>query len=136
MGRIVYVSEPIEFWDHYYQKGGGMQVYQGVPLQRGNGIGSFFKGLFRMAWPILRTAGTAAAAEGLSTAANIARDVSQGEEFRTAARRRGLEGGSTLLEKAAKTFKKQEGKGVGVRGKNTTKTIKRPRRPKKDIFQH
>ena len=136
MGRIVYVSEPLEFWDHYYQKGGGMQVYQGVPLQRGNGIGSFFKGLFRMAWPLLRTVGTAAAAEGLSSAAHVARDVSQGEQLRTAARRRALEGSSILLEKGAKSLREQEGKGVGVRGKNTSKTIKRTRKPRKDIFKH
>ena len=134
MGRIVYVSEPLEFWNQYYQKGYGMQVYNGVPYQRGNGIGSFFRGLFRMAWPLLRTAGTAAAAEGLSTAAHVARDVSQGEDWRVAARRRGFEGSSKLLDKAAENVRKQKGKGVGKRGKTVNKTIKRMRKGKKDIF--
>ena len=136
MGRIVYISEPIEFWNAYYQKGYGMQVYQGVPLQRGNGIGNWFRGLFRMAWPLLRTAGTAAAAEGLSSAAQVARDVSQGEEWKKAARKRAFEGSSKLLDQASDHLKKQQGKGVGVRGKKVSKTIKRTRKHKKDIFAH
>lgn len=136
MGRIIYVSEPIAFWNQYYQKGYGMQVYQGVPLQRGNGIGSFFRGLFRMAWPLLRTAGTAAAAEGLSTAAHVARDVSQGEDWRTATRRRAFEGSSKLLDKASEKMRKQQGKGVGKRGKKVSKTIKRKQNARKDIFPH
>ena len=134
MGRIVYVSEPIEFWNAYYQKGYGMQVYQGVPMQRGNGIGSFFRGLFKMAWPLLRSAGTAAAAEGLSSAAQVARDVSQGEDWKKAVQKRGYEGASNLLDKAAVNMRKQRGKGVGKRGKKVSKTIKRTTKRKKDIF--
>lgn len=136
MGRIVYISEPLEFWNTYYQKGYGMQVYNGVPYQRGNGIGNWFRGLFRMAWPLLRTAGTAAAAEGLSSAAQVARDVSQGEEWKKAARKRAFEASSKLLDKASDTIKKQQGKGVGVKGKKVSKTIKRTRNRKKDIFPH
>ena len=87
-----------------------------------------------MAWPLIRTAGTAAAAEGLHTAANVARDVSQGEEWKKAARRRAFESSSKLLDKASENLRKQEGKGVGVRGKRVSKTVKRTKHKRKDRF--
>ena len=87
-----------------------------------------------MAWPLLRSAGTAAAVEGLNSAAHVAKDVSQGEDWRVAARKRALQGSNNLLGKAAENLRKQQGKGVGKRGKKVTKTIKRTRKVKKDIF--
>ena len=36
------------------QRGYGMSVYRGRPIQRGHGLGGLFKGIFRVAVPILR----------------------------------------------------------------------------------
>ncbi len=133
MTRVAYISEPQAFWNAYYQKGYGMQIYSGVPYQRGSGIGSFFKGLFRLAWPVLKQAGKAIAGESLRSAADVTGDVIKGENWKKAAKKRALEGSNRVLSKAASKF--QQGEGVGSRPKSRTKTIKRMKNSKsKDRF--
>ncbi len=123
MTRITYISEPQVFWNAYYQRGYGMQVYSDVPLQRGTGIGSFFKGLFRLAWPVLKKAGKTVASESLRSAADLTGDVLRGDDWKKAAKKRALEGSNKVLKKAVN--KMQTGDGVGARPKTKSKSIKR-----------
>lgn len=46
------------FADYYVnQAGNGMPVFAGTAMQRGHGIGSILKGLFRVATPLIKTVG-------------------------------------------------------------------------------
>ena len=46
------------FEDYYVnQVGHGLSVYAGSPMQRGHGLGNVLKGLFRIATPLLKSAG-------------------------------------------------------------------------------
>ena len=46
------------FSDYYVkQTGQGMAVYSGASMQRGHGIGNILRGLFRIATPLIKTAG-------------------------------------------------------------------------------
>ncbi len=54
------------------QRGYGMPGFRGAPLQRGHGIGGLFKGLFRIAVPIIRRSLAPIARRGLKAAAKSA----------------------------------------------------------------
>ena len=54
------------------QRGYGMTGFRGAPLQRGHGIGGLFKGLFRIAVPIIRKSLAPIARRGLKAAAKSA----------------------------------------------------------------
>ena len=54
------------------QRGYGMPHFRGAPLQRGHGIGGLFKGLFRIAVPIIRKSLAPIARRGLKAAAKSA----------------------------------------------------------------
>jgi hypothetical protein len=84
---------------HYYknQAGSGLGVYQGAPIQRGNGIGSLLKGLVKSTLPLLARGGKMLGKRLVSAGANIAKDVIDGENFGDAAKNRFTEGGKGLL---------------------------------------
>ena len=54
------------------QRGYGMPGFRGAPLQRGHGIGGLFKGLFRIAVPIIRRSLAPIARRGLKAVAKSA----------------------------------------------------------------
>ena len=132
MTRVTYVSETPTFWRNYYMRGYGMQVYSGVPYQRGTGLGSFLKGIFRLAWPVLKQAGKAVAKEGVRTAATIAHDVASGQSLKGSAKKRSKQAIGKLMEEGGK--KLQSGSGVGKRGKKKAKPIKRGKTTVKDAL--
>jgi len=58
--------ESLNVWLDYYsnqasQVGYGMAGFRGFPYHRGAGLGSFFRSLFRMAVPIIKSAARALA---------------------------------------------------------------------------
>ena len=55
-----------------------MPAFVGVPYQRGRGLGSLFRRLFRFAMPLLKSAAKAVGKEALHTTANIATDLAKG----------------------------------------------------------
>ena len=84
---------------HYYQNqvGSGLGVYQGAPIQRGNGIGSLLRGLAKSTLPLLARGGKMLGKRLVSAGANIAKDVIDGRNFGDAAKSRFTEGGKGLL---------------------------------------
>lgn len=130
------------FWLSYYhqqaqQSGHGLAGFQGLPYQRGAGLGSFFKSLFSMAVPVLkRTAHTAAKTVGkraLSAIGNIAADVSHGKNFKDSLISRGKEAASGVFDDLPSALQQQSGNGLGVRPSRTTVRlpIRRPAKQKK-----
>jgi len=68
----LYVEHGMNFWKHYLtQTGTGIVGYKGNVYQRGTGLGSFFKGLFRMALPLLTNVCRAVGQEALSSGAQV-----------------------------------------------------------------
>ncbi len=134
--RIIYVPGNERTWAQYYnsqalQHGSG---FVGTPYQRGTGLGSLFKGLFRTILPIAKNVGKSVGRQALRTGTEIAGDVLAGKSIKEAAQRRGKAGASKFLNKASRKLakkprKKQKGRGLGVRNikKRTTRspTIKR-----------
>jgi len=111
-------------WDSYYQSqakqnGHGMQLFHGVPYQRGSGIGSIFKGLFRMILPLASRAGKTLGKEALSTGLNIAGDALGGKNIGMATKRRVRKGARKIVKKA-KTALRQSGNGISRKRKRKT----------------
>ena len=102
------------------QNGGNLPAFRGARVQRGYGIGSFIRGLFRSAVPILKAGAKAVGKKALSTGLNIANDVMEGQDFKSSARSRAIEAKDELSNLARKSVKNALGQ--------TGKGIKRPAR--------
>lgn len=127
-------------YTRYYvnQSGGGEigPVYRAsFRMQRGNGIGSFFRGLFRFVKPLLYSGAKAVGKEALKTGSNIITDILNkepeqpvGDIFKTrfSEARGNLEG----------KIKKMTGSGLGLKRKRNPKKSQSQdkRRKVKDIF--
>ena len=129
---------------HSYQRGMGIPVFRGAAMQRGHGLGSLVKGLFRTATPLLKKGAMALGREAMTTGMNIMQDTLSGQSFKKAAKRNVSKAGKRLAHKAldgvkrkAQTGgarfllvkKKQRGKKRVIRAKGT-----RAKRRRFDIF--
>lgn len=140
--RKEYNPEDLQLWLQYYngqatQTGYGLPGFRGSPYQRGAGLGSFFRSLFRMAVPVLKTVGKKVGQQALASGANIASDLLQGRSVGEALEEHGKAGASKLLRQAGDALGGQKGSGLGTRFSvaNTTKRIKAPKNASNDIFE-
>jgi hypothetical protein len=116
--------EDYNVWLQYYaaqaaQTGYGMEGFRGILHQRGAGLGSFFRSLFRMAVPILKTTGRQIGKHALSAGANILSDVAQGRPLFESARQHTKEEASHLFKDVGESL--QSGEGLGSRPKSINK---------------
>ena len=138
--RAVYIPLSDADWAEFYlsnaeQTGHGLAGFQGMPYQRGNGLGSLFRGLFRMILPVAKKVGKVVGKQALSTGAQVASDVASGNyNLKESLKKRTREGLSNVLDKGSKHFS-QTGAGLGIRPTKKRKTIKRlVPRGEKDTF--
>lgn len=150
MGRTVYIPENERIWVQYFmnqaiQTGHGLDGFQGLPYQRGHGLGSFFARLFRSILPVAKRVGKSAlknvGKEALSLGANVAGDLVKGKQFKDSVEEHGREAAGNLLQRAGRTVKRrktgQSGGGIGRRSvvsktRSVQKTKKRTKR--KNVF--
>lgn len=121
--RQQYHIDDYSSWLRYYadqanQTGyGDAGYYRGSPYQRGGGLGSFFRSLFRMAVPAIKTAATHIGRQALNSGVDIAQDVLRGKPIESAVHEHGREGISKLIESASNALRGQSGRGLGKRPK-------------------
>ena len=119
--RVDFTPKSVDYWSQFIedQVGGGINVYSGVPYQRGAGIGSFFRSLFRMFKPVAIRAGKAIGKAALAGTANVASDLLQGKPALQSVESRAKETVGDLAQKAATAIKEgrvlQSGTGLGIR---------------------
>ena len=82
-----------KLYEQYYvdqakQKGGNLPAFHGARFQRGYGLGSIFKGLFRWAMPHLQQSAKMLGKRALQTGVQVAQDVLGGENVKTATKKR------------------------------------------------
>ena len=66
------------------QKGGSLPAFHGARFQRGYGLGSIFRGLFRWAMPHLQQGAKVIGKKALQTGVNVAQDVLDGDNIKKA----------------------------------------------------
>ena len=82
MTRKIYHPKP-ELYRAYYSKqaqqhGSGLPAFHGARIQRGYGIGSFIKGLFRSAVPLVKQGAKTVGKTALTSGLNVVRYVLAG----------------------------------------------------------
>lgn len=144
------------FWLSYYkqqavQSGHGIDGFHGMRFQRGAGLGSFFKSLFRIAVPVLKQAAKSTAIRvgkhAATAVGHIAADMANGTKFTESVANRGKQATADVLRESADAL--QGGNGLGYRPRfaaslrvNTKRKIKgkkvsarkRRRVVKSDVF--
>lgn len=90
-----------KLYEQYYldqakQKGGNLPAFHGARFQRGYGLGSIFRGLFRWAVPHLKQGAKILGKKALQTGVNIAQDVMDGKQFKTTVGKRAKQAISEL----------------------------------------
>ena len=83
-----------KLYEEYYsdqakQKRGNLPAFHGARFQRGYGLGSIFRGLFRWAVPHLKQGAKMLGKKALQTGVNVAQDVLAGENLKTAVAKQG-----------------------------------------------
>jgi len=160
MTNTQYLVDPgVAAWQNFFlsqQHGDGISGFEGVPFQRGSGIGSIFRGLLRLILPVAKSAGKTAikaiGRQALSTGSELAGDVLRGEEIKKSMNKRGRRAVKRLASQAGRKLsqagrgRRQKGKGLGTRSKNANialgtktaptkrKTTKNKKRGRKDAF--
>ena len=117
-----------------YQTGNGIKSFRGPVMQRGYGLGGFFKGLARSFAPIFKQGISHVGKKALSTGLKVVRDVSQGKKLKDSIKQRGKESlnevvadiKSGVKQKLISRKRSIKGKGAGVN--------KRNKKRKTDIF--
>lgn len=106
-------------WLDYYtdqvsQVGYGSVVgFKGMPYQRGAGLGSFFRSLFRMAVPLFKSAAKTVGKQALASGAHVVADLAHGRPIIQSLEDHGREGASNLFKQAEEAL--QKGRGLGRR---------------------
>ena len=146
MGRANYIPEDDTVWLEYFlsqamQVGhGGLGGFEGIPYQRGHGLGSFFARLFRSILPVAKRVGKSAlktvGKEALAMGANVAGDLARGKQFGESMEEHGRHSAGNLFDKASANIRKKKGQSGGSIGQrsvvSTTCSVakKRPRKQK------
>lgn len=118
-----YNPEDYKLWLQYYstqasQTGYGIDGFHGIPYQRGAGLGSFFRSIFRMAVPIFKSVGKQVGKHALSAGANIATDIVKGRPLFESTKEHAAAEASRMLEETSEALRSQAGRGLGVRPKS------------------
>ena len=119
--RVRYVPVSEKQWIAHIQKGG----FLGTPYQRGAGLGSIFRSLFRAILPVAKSAGRAIGKRALQAGADVATDLVAGKDFKDTLKSRGKEATGDLLGDASKRLK------GGKLGKRTIKGRSKPVTPRR-----
>jgi len=137
--RIIYEPNSCHEWQEFLlvngQRGRGITGFRGDPYQRGAGLGSFFRGLFKAAVPLIKRAAKAVGKQALKTGVGVLGDVVRGGEFLPSLELHGREAVGTLADKTkaflSETSAGQTGGGRGLRRKRTTRKRRSAKKGKK-----
>jgi hypothetical protein len=96
--------------------GGGSAHYapfSGMPYQRGAGIGSMFRSIYRFLLPLGRQAAGVISRQGMESGAKVLSSVLDGKELKESLADEGRSGLKSLLDKASQNLTKQQQQGSG-----------------------
>lgn len=120
-----------EYRSYYMdQLGGGVsKVFVGTPNQKGHGLGSMLRGMFRWAKPLLVRGAKYLGTKAATTGYKILGDVAEGQDVKTAAKRR-------FVETMDNIANPQKGSGIKKNRKVKRLSVKRRKLKKtpRDIF--
>lgn len=126
--RTLFVPESEATWALHFNKQAG-SGFVGSPYQRGGGLGSLFRTLFRAIIPMAKSAGRTVGKQALKTGAQVATDILAGENVKQAVKRRGRQATADLFRIGADKIEPK-----GRKRQTKAKTIKGPASKRKRLI--
>ena len=125
--RHTYIPDGNECKVYYLrsQNGGGLRGFHGARIQRGYGLGSFFKSIARVAIPLVKKGVNAIGRKAIKTAVNVGQDVLEGKSVKQAVASRGRQAVNDLAKRGVDNIKRQIGGGSKRRSTNQSGPSKR-----------
>ena len=120
------------FYTSSYQNGNGIQSFRGPTLQRGYGLGGFFKGLARSFAPVLKRGLVHAGKKAVKTGIQVLQDVSSGKSFKKAIKERGKQNINEMVSDIKSEIKQNASTRKRILKKKGS--LKNQKKKKKDIF--
>ena len=115
-----------------HQQGYGLPAYRGIVMQRGYGLGGFFKGLVRAVAPHVKQGLKKVGKKALKTGLQVISDVSEGQNLKQSLKRRATQNVSEFIQQ--KPAKKRKVTPVKASRSSTSKGKGRKRgRPKSSL---
>lgn len=105
---------------------GAYPMFTGMAFQRGAGLGSVFRSLYRFLLPIGQQMGKAIGRQGLETGSRVLAGLLDGKDVKETLTTEGKAGLKNLLEKAADNLGRQKGQGGSFDFKRYKRTIGDP----------
>ena len=105
-----------------HQQGYGLPAYRGIVMQRGYGLGGFFKGLVRAVAPHVKQGLKKVGKKALKTGLQVISDVSEGQNLKQSLKRRATQNVSEFIQQkpakkrkvvSVKASRSSTGKGKG-----------------------
>ncbi len=93
------------------QNGGTLSGFHGARIQRGYGLGSFFKSIVRVALRLVKKGVNAIGKKAMETAVNVGQDVLAGKSVKQAVTSRGRQAVNDLAKQGVNNVKHQIGGG-------------------------
>lgn len=91
-------------YQNYYNQQAGtgyVDVYRGAAYQKGHGVSSFFKALFRQVMPLVKQGAQAVRKEALKSGVSVLSDVTQNKPFKQSVNQRLEDAKQNLKRKAS-----------------------------------
>lgn len=120
------------FYPPNYQTGNGMQSFRGSTMQRGYGLGGFFKGLARSFAPVLKRGVVHAGKKAFKTGIEVLQDVSSGKSFKKAIKERGKQNINEMVSDIKSEIKQSTS--TRKRASKKKGSLKNQKKKKIDIF--
>lgn len=115
-----------QVWSHPQYGSGSLPYFRGARVQRGYGLGSMLKGIWKSAVPLLKAGTKYLGKRALQTGVNVAQDVMAGKSLKTASAAQAKKIKRRLVESMDAPPVKRK-----TKKKNDKKVNKKTRRKKK-----
>jgi hypothetical protein len=137
--RVLFIPSGDKHWIQYYAQQQAGKGFEGLPFQRGGGLGNLFRGLYRFLLPVVKSAGKTVGKQALKTGALVASDLVAGGDFKKVIKKRGKKAASTLLRTAARKLNQKGGrksiKGPAKKKKIIRKKKKQPKKKRRKTYK-
>ena len=111
--RHILIPDAEQFKQYYLrgQQGGSIAGFRGARIQRGYGIGNFFKSIARFAIPLVKRGAQAIGKRALGAAIDVGHDILAGKNVKQAIKGRSVEAVKDIAQQGAKQLRNQSGGG-------------------------
>ena len=139
--RHILIPDAEQFKQYYLrgQQGGSIAGFRGARIQRGYGIGNFFKSIARFAIPLVKRGAQAIGRRALGAAVDVGHDILEGKNVKQSIKSRGIKAVKDIVHQGVKQPGSQSGGGrkrkTPIKANAPSKSISRSQTKKRKTAQ-